>query len=324
MVKKIVVFAQVAAVLYLGALIVTQLGITPEAARRIDRGQPWWFLNPWHKAVPQVDTGKAAETKLTPAQQAADELAKTKSNRRYILAPGAAVNAMIAGLEKTDLQATVPALQPAAPAQPVQAAPEKTAKAAPDARKQNPETAGSKPLRITSLIVAATENGAMVRGFTSAPVERVDLMTLSSPPQMILELHGQFEKYDRPIVVPQNPVFKSLRVERQKGKMRIVGQLSTDKATVSPVTRAVTLDEFMVNLTLGAQGQNPPQASTGTPVQNVASPQAAPAATGTTPSNGAPAAATAAPAQPAPQSAPIAVQKPATPLAQPGAAPKSK
>jgi hypothetical protein len=248
MIKKMIVLLQLATALILGALIVWQVGLTPEKARHIDRKDPLWFMAPWRPDTAQGPSGAAAPEG---PQQARDKTVKAVAIRRSILAPSPALDAMIANLESKDLEAAGPVLIPAecAPGQPEV---RKKVKPAADPRKK-PAAAG--PVRITSLRVTATAHGVQVKGLTSAPVERMALYTFASPPRMILELYGTFDPYGQPIAVPANPIIQSVTTEVTGDKLRIIGTLLTDKAAVAPVTRASSRDAFAVELTLGPGDQ---------------------------------------------------------------------
>ena len=263
MVKRSIVFIQLAAILYLGALIGGQLNLSPDAARHINRDAPFWFMNPWH---PSGTEGAARESLNQGAAQSMGESVPAaaepafageerneaylaENSRRYILSPAPALDAIISGLAGEDVEETGSVL---IPGEKVQGAPEVRKKT----KKPAPEKAPAPgPIRITSLSVTPTANGALLAGFTSAPVERVDLLTTSSPPRMVLELYGQFAKYGASVSVPPNKIFKSVTTELADGKMRIIGVMLTDKAFVAPVTRAVSRDEFTVEMTLSSSGQ---------------------------------------------------------------------
>jgi hypothetical protein len=251
MIKKTIVGLELAVALILGALIVGQIGISPEKARQSNHRAPLWYVNPWWSDTTQATVEGAAQTPPAQPSEARSKRSRDIRVRQAILAPSAALDAMIANLENKDLE---PAGSALIPAQSVQCQPEvqKKAKPAPAARKKATPAA---PLRVTTLQVVPEANGVAVKGLTSAPVERMDLYTYASPPRMILELYGTFDPYTQTITVPPNPIIQSVTTEITANKLRIIGTLLTDKAVVAPVSRASSRDAFAVELTIGAGAQ---------------------------------------------------------------------
>jgi len=267
MVKKSLVFLEFAVILYLGLLIAGQLNLTPRDARLIDRTKPLWFMNPWRPA--HLDGGQSDQPSMASQEpQAAGNPAAggqtgapafadgprpaeglTDAERDYVLSPAPELNAVIADLEERDVEKTESVLVPGLREKPAPVVRKKAEKPAP----KKPAPAG--PIRITSLSVVPTASGAILKGFTSSPVERVDLLTTTSPPSMVLELYGKFAAFDGRVSVPQNKIFKAVKTELSPDKMRIIGVMTTTRAYVAPVSTAESQDEFAVEMTLSSAGQ---------------------------------------------------------------------
>lgn len=251
MVKKSLVILQGMTVILLGALLFNQTTMTPEAARDIDRSRPLWFMHPWRPSPPAAPRDDGGQGPLT--APAGTESRLTEANRRYILAPIPALNAVITDLEGKDLEPTGPMLIPGqqvrSPVQSPAAARKKPPHQAPAK-----EAAPAGPIRITGLTVSPAADGVRLTVSTSSPPERLDLLNFASPPRMVLELYGQFADYDQPIIVPKNPIFASLTTELSPGKMRISGVLLTEKAYVTPVTSSGR-HSITIGLTLNPGGQ---------------------------------------------------------------------
>lgn len=253
MVKRSIVVLQFVAIVYLGLLIAGQFGISLKDAQLIDRTKPLWFMNPWRPAqLPTAAEPNADATSREPAFAGAPRQGESLSEaeRDYILSPTPALDAVISELESVDVESTESALIPG-----------ERVKSAPEVRKKTEKRPTPKkapapgPLRITSLGVVPTANGAMLKGFTSAPVSRVELLTTTSPPSMVLELYGQFEQFTGKVFVPPNKIFKAVNTQWSQDKIRIIGVMLTNEAYVAPVTRAESRDEFTVEMTLSSAGQ---------------------------------------------------------------------
>lgn len=256
MIKKSIVVVQLAIAAALGVLIIGQIGISPERAARINKKAPLWFMNPWRPGEPAHTDGPARQPDQAGGRAEASRVANI---RRAVLAPSPALDALLTELESKDLEQAGPMLIPAT-VEPAHPKPRKRTKPAPAPRKK-PAPVAAGPLRITALQVVPAANGVVVRGTTSAPVERMDLYTYASPPRMILELYGQFAPYGQTVSVPSNPIIRSMTTEVRPGKLRIVGKLLTGKATVAPVSRTSSRDGFAVELTTaGGPSAAPKQA----------------------------------------------------------------
>jgi hypothetical protein len=248
MIKKTIVIVQLVIVCILGALIVGQLDISPEKAKRINRKDPLWFMAPWRPDGKDKTSGSSA----TPASQTTpNKIAMEIANRHYILSPGPALSTIITELESKDLEPTGPVLLPTERPQ-AQPTVSKKGSKAPEPRKV-PPPAG--PLTIASLSVTPTANGVVLKGLTSAPAKRMELYTFVDPPRMVLELFGQFAPYSQSVSVPPNPIIASVVTEISGDKILIIGDLLTDKAYVAPTARVAHSDEFAVELTLRDAGQ---------------------------------------------------------------------
>ncbi len=255
MVKKSIVFLELAAILYLGLLIAGQFNIAPQDARLIDRTKPLWFMNPWRPShdnaaltPPSQPLDAGSEPAFADGPRTSEGL--TEAERDYVLSPAPALNAVISGLEEKDVERTDSVLIPG-----------EREKPAPEVRKKTEKRPAPKkapapgPIRITSLSVVPTANGAILKGFTSAPAARVELLTTTSPPSMVLELYGQFAAFDGKVSVPPNKIFKGVKTELTGDKMRIIGVMLTNKAYVAPVSTPESMDEFAVEMTLSSAGQ---------------------------------------------------------------------
>jgi len=271
MVKKSLVFLEFAVIVYLGLLIAGQLNLTPRDARLIDRTKPLWFMNPWRPAhLDAIQSDQPGQSGSMPSQEpqaagnpdAAGQAGApafadgprpaeglTDAEREYVLSPTPELNAVIADLEERDVEKTESVLIPGLRDKPAPVVRKKAEKPAPK------KTAPAGPIRITSLSVVPTADGAILKGFTSSPVERVDLLTTTSPPSMVLELYGKFAAYDGRVSVPQNKIFKAVKTELSPDKMRIIGVMTTTRAYVAPVSTAESQDEFAVEMTLSSAGQ---------------------------------------------------------------------
>lgn len=272
MIKKMIVLIQLAVIATLGALIIGQIGISPERAKRINKQAPLWFMNPWRVG----DTGNAGDAAgATPQEAGKDKPALASSIRRAVLAPSPALDAMITELESKGLETSGPVLIPAKDAKPAPEAPKKPRPAAAPRKKPAAPAAGG-PLRVTGLQIVPAANGVIIQGSTSAPVERMDLYTYASPPRMILELYGSFAPYDGTIAVPPNGIVQSVTTEVTPNKLRLVGTLRTDKATVAPVSRTSGRDGFAVELTTTASDGQVPAPGGQAPVPGDQTPAQAP------------------------------------------------
>jgi hypothetical protein len=248
MIKKTIVIVQLLIVCILGALIVGQLDISPEKAKRINRKDPLWFMAPWR---PDGKDGASGSSPTPTPQATSNKVAMEIANRHYILSPGPALSTIVTELENKDLEPTGPVLLPTERSQTQPTASKKGSKA-PEPRKA-PPPAG--PLTIASLSVTPTANGVMLKGLTSAPAKRMELYTFVDPPRMVLELFGQFAPYSQSVSVPPNPIIASVVTEISGDKILIIGDLLTDKAYVAPAARVANRDEFAVELTLRDAGQ---------------------------------------------------------------------
>lgn len=264
MIKKTIVLIQLAVIATLGALIIGQIGISPERAKRMNKQAPLWFMNPWRVGEP----GNAGDAAGATPQEAGkgNTQALASSIRRAVLAPSPALDAMITELESKGLETSGPVLIPAKDAKPAPAAPKKPRPAAVP-RKKPAAPAVDGPLRVTGVQIVPAANGVVIKGSTSAPVERMDLYTYASPPRMILELYGSFAPYDGAIAVPPNGIVQSVTTEVTPNKLRLVGTLLTDKATVAPVSRTSGRDGFAVELTTTASGGQAPTSDGQAPAQ---------------------------------------------------------
>ena len=247
MVKRSIVLFQGGAVLLLAALLFAQLNAAPGAARRLDRSHPLWFMRPFRAEAPEA--AAPAQQQTDSAAGLSEEAKLAEINRRSVLAPVPALNAVVAALEAKDLPGAGDVLIPG----------ERMRSQAPPAparsKRRPPQKAPIPgPIRLTGLTVSPTPDGATIRVSSSAPVARIALFTFTEPPRMVLELDGSFADYTQPIVVPPNQIFKSLTTERTQGKMRITGDLLTSKAYVEPVTTS-SGDAFNVGMTLNPDGQ---------------------------------------------------------------------
>jgi hypothetical protein len=243
MIKKSIVTVQLLIVFILGALIVGQLGISPDKAKRIDRKDPLWFMAPWRPDGKDNAPGSSA----TPTSQTTpNKVTLDITNRHYILSPGPALSTIVTELESKDLEPTGPVLLPTEHPQ-TQPVVHKKGSKAPEPRKASPPAG---PITIASLSVTPTAKGVVLKGLTSAPAKRMELYTFVDPPRMVLELFGQFTPYGQAVSVPPNSIIQSVVTEISGDKMLIIGVLLTDKAYVAPATRVANSDEFAVELTL--------------------------------------------------------------------------
>ena len=239
MIKKVIVAAQCLVVLVLGAMVLGQIGLSPERARHIDRREPLWFLNPWRpggqEAAPAADNVK---TQL-------DTSARGEATRRYVLSPTPALNALVTDLENKSLQ-PVTSILDKTPQTPAQAPGRESAKTPPaPAAREKPAASG--PIRITGLAITPETDGVTIKGTTSAPVGQMDLVTYTAPPRVIVELHGRFSRYAKKIPVPQNPCIRSVTTLPAANRMRLVIDLLSPEAAIAPIARA-SQDGFEIKL----------------------------------------------------------------------------
>lgn len=252
MIKKSIVMLQLATAVALAVLIIGQIGISPERAKHINKKAPLWFMNPWRIGdVPREGPDLPDQARQTSKNDAA----RIASIRRAVLSPSPALDALLAELESKDLESAGPVLIPAKAAPPSVEAQPKTRPAQTPRKKPAPAPAG--PQKITSLQIVPAAGGVRISGTTAAPLERMDLYTYVSPPRMILELYGNFAPYGQAVSIPPNPIIQSVTTEVTPNKLRIVGTLLTDKATVAPVSQVAGRNSFAVELTT-AGGQAAP------------------------------------------------------------------
>ena len=262
MIKKSIVFILSGCVLFTAYLIMNQTGTPPSAAVALKRRDNLWFMRPWKAPAPGQTAGKDGRG-FTPAFGASEKPDASKAppgegpdretaervllNREAILAPAPALDAVVAELEQKDLETggrmTVPTEKETSKVRRrTKPHPKKKKK------KKTPKPAG--PIRFTALSVAPSADGARLRGATSTPAERMDLLFYTSPPHVVLELYGEFAQAAPKVAVPENRIFKSVDVRFAPGKARIVGMLKTAKANVAPMTESGSRNDFEVKMIL--------------------------------------------------------------------------
>lgn len=247
MIKKSIVLVEFLIVLVLGALTVAQLGLSPERARAIDRREPLWFMNPWRPGGKETPpAGHTVKAQL-------DDSARGEATRRYVLSPTPAINAMVTDLANSALQPVTRVLDTSAKPQDASAVREKVEKREPEPRKHKDEALPTGTIRITNLTISSDPAGVRITGTTSSPVGEMDLVTYTSPPRVIVELHGRFARYGKRIEVPPNPCIRSVSTLPASNRMRLVVRLLTPATAIAPVARA-SKDGFEINLV--TPGQN--------------------------------------------------------------------
>lgn len=255
MIKKSIVIIQLVIVLVLGVLIVGQLGISPEKAKRINRKEPLWFMAPWR---PEGKDGASGAAATPPAQESPDPSSRDMVNRHYILTPGPALNAIVTELENKDLESESQPFVSSRQSQQAQPEIHKKGKKTPEPRKAAPKPAPAGPIAVTALSVVPSGNNVVLKGLTSAPVASMEVLTFASPPRMILELHGHFTPFDEPMSIPPNAIIQSVTTTVSENRMRITAALHTSKVSITPALRSGHGSEFVVELLLQTTGK--PQA----------------------------------------------------------------